>query len=209
MVVVALILGLTLGALGAWVYGSRRLNAAERELSGTRAELDVERRSFDEKVVHAVRAASADAYNANSTAFLEIAESKLTGYVRPLKESLEKVDGQVRTLELARERAYGALGEQLSQLSERTASLATALRTPHVRGRWGEVQLRRVVEVAGLLEHCDFVEQPSAVNDQGAGVRPDLVVTLSDGRQVIVDAKVPFTGYIEAVQATDQAVRAS
>ena len=69
------------------------------------------------------------------------------------------------------------------------------------------MQLRRVVEVAGLLEHCDFVEQPSAVNDQGAGVRPDLVVTLSDGRQVIVDAKVPFTGYIEAVQATDQAVR--
>ena len=84
----------------------------------------------------------------------------------------------------------------------------TALRTPHVRGRWGEVQLRRVVEVAGLLEHCDFVEQPSGSRTtQGAGVRPDLVVTLADGRQVVVDAKVPFTGYIEAVQATDQAVR--
>jgi DNA recombination protein RmuC len=70
------------------------------------------------------------------------------------------------------------------------------------------VQLRRVVEVAGLLEHCDFVEQPAASNDAGAGVRPDLVVTLADGRQVVVDAKVPFTGYIEAVQATDEAVRA-
>ena len=69
------------------------------------------------------------------------------------------------------------------------------------------MQLRRVVEVAGLVEHCDFVEQPSGSNDSGAGVRPDLVVTLADGRQVVVDAKVPFTGYIEAVQATDQAVR--
>jgi len=156
MVVLALILGLVLGAIAVWLYASRRLGVVERQLAGTRAELDVERRSFDEKVVTAVRAASADAYQANSSAFLEIAESKLTGYVKPLKESLEKVDGQVRTLELARERAYGALGEQLSQLSERTASLATALRTPHVRGRWGEIQLKRVVELAGMLPYCDF-----------------------------------------------------
>ncbi|HEX4930524.1 MAG TPA: hypothetical protein VFV62_07415, partial [Gaiellaceae bacterium] len=101
MVIVALLLGLVLGALVTWVVASRRLGVAERELAGTRAELDVERRSFDDKVVNAVRAASADAYQANSSAFLEIAESKLTGYVRPLKESREKVDGQVRTLELA------------------------------------------------------------------------------------------------------------
>ena len=105
MVIVALILGIALGACAAWVYASRRLYAADRELAATRAELDVERRSFDEKVVHAVRAASAEAYQANSSAFLELAESKLTGYVRPLKESLKKVEGQVQTLELARERA--------------------------------------------------------------------------------------------------------
>ena len=101
MVILALMLGLLLGAIAVWLYASRRLGVVERQLAGTRAELDVERRSFDEKVVTAVRAASADAYQANSSAFLEIAESKLTGYVRPLKESLEKVDGQVRTLELA------------------------------------------------------------------------------------------------------------
>ena len=92
LVVLALILGLLLGALIAWVAAGRRLSVAESALAGTRAELHVERRSFDDKVVNAVRAASADAYQANSSAFLEIAESKLTGYVRPLKESLEKVE---------------------------------------------------------------------------------------------------------------------
>jgi DNA recombination protein RmuC len=207
MVVLALILGLALGGLAAWVYGSRRLHAAERELAGTRAELDVERRSFDEKVVNAVRAASADAYQANSSAFLEVAESKLTGYVKPLKESLEKVDGQVRTLELARERAYGALGEQLSQLSERTATLATALRTPHVRGRWGEIQLKRVVELAGMLPYCDFDQQVTATTDDGR-LRPDLIVRLPGDKVVIVDAKVPLAAYLDACEATEDDARA-
>jgi len=187
MVVLALILGLALGASASWLLASRLRADAERELTGaqaelaaTRAELDVERRSFDEKVVNAVRAASADAYQANSSAFLEIAESKLTGYVRPLKESLAKVEGQVQTLELARERSQGALREQLSQLSERTASLVTALRTPHVRGRWGEIQLKRVVELAGMLPYCDFDEQVTASTDDGR-LRPDMKVRLPGG----------------------------
>ena len=208
MVILALILGLLLGAVAAWLYASRRLGAVERELAGTRAELDVERRSFDEKVVTAVRAASADAYQANSSAFLEIADSKLTGYVKPLKESLEKVDGQVRTLELARERAYGALGEQLSQLSERTASLATALRKPDVRGRWGEIQLKRVVELAGMLPYCDFDEQVTATTDDGR-LRPDVIVRLPGGKVVIVDAKVPLAAYLDAIAATDEVERAA
>jgi DNA recombination protein RmuC len=135
--------------------------------------------------------------------------------LEPVHESLDHLHRLLAGMERARATAHGELREQMgtvgqasSQLKQETAALVTALRTPHVRGRWGEVQLRRVVEVAGLLEHCDFVEQPSATNDEGAGVRPDLVVTLADGRQVVVDAKVPFTGYIEATQATDQAVRA-
>ena len=208
MVILALMLGLLLGAIAVWLYASRRLGVVERQLAGTRAELDVERRSFDEKVVTAVRAASADAYQANSSAFLEIAESKLTGYVRPLKESLEKVDGQVRTLELARERAYGALGEQLSKLSERTASLATALRTPHVRGRWGEIQLKRVVELAGMLPYCDFDQQVTATTDDGR-LRPDLIVRLPGGKVVIVDAKVPLAAYLDSIEATDDSERAA
>jgi DNA recombination protein RmuC len=135
--------------------------------------------------------------------------------LEPVHESLDHLHRLLTGMERARATAHGELREQMgtvgqasAQLRQETAALVTALRTPHVRGRWGEVQLRRVVEVAGLLEHCDFVEQPAGTSDAGAGVRPDLVVTLADGRQVVVDAKVPFTGYIEAVQASDDAVRA-
>ncbi|SSC22632.1 DNA recombination RmuC [Klenkia terrae] len=134
--------------------------------------------------------------------------------LEPVHESLDHLHRLLAGIERDRATAHGELREQVgtvgqtsAQLRQETAALVTALRTPHVRGRWGEVQLRRVVEVAGLLEHCDFVQQPAAVNDLGAGVRPDLVVTLADGKQVVVDAKVPFAGWIEAVQATDEAVR--
>jgi DNA recombination protein RmuC len=134
--------------------------------------------------------------------------------LEPVHESLDHLHRLLAGMERDRATAHGELREQMGTvgqastlLRQETAALVTALRTPHVRGRWGELQLRRVVEVAGLLEHCDFVEQPSGTNDTDAGVRPDLVVTLADGRQVIVDAKVPFTGYIEAVQAPDETVR--
>lgn len=205
MDVLALILslaaGLALGGLVAWVAAGRRLGERETELAVARAELELERRSADERLVHAVKSASTEAFQANNSAFLELAETKLTGYVRPLKESLEKVDGQVRTLERARERAYGALGEQLSTLSERTATLATALRTPHIRGRWGEIQLKRVVELAGMLPYCDFEEQVTATTDDGR-LRPDLIVRLPGGKQVVVDAKVPLAAYLDACEAS-------
>jgi DNA recombination protein RmuC len=134
--------------------------------------------------------------------------------LEPVHESLDHLHRLITGMERDRATAHGELREQMGTvgqasalLRQETAALVTALRTPHVRGRWGELQLRRVVEVAGLLEHCDFVEQPVGTTDDGAGVRPDLVVTLADGRQVVVDAKVPFTGYIEAVQAPDETVR--
>ena len=135
--------------------------------------------------------------------------------LEPVHESLDHLHRVLAGIERDRATAHGELREQVGTvgqtsalLRQETAALVTALRTPHVRGRWGEVQLRRVVEVAGLVEHCDFVEQPGGTTADGARVRPDLVVTLADGRQVVVDAKVPFAGYIEAVQATDQGVRA-
>jgi DNA recombination protein RmuC len=134
--------------------------------------------------------------------------------LEPVHESLDHLHRLLAGIERDRATAHGELREQVGTvgqtsalLRQETAALVTALRTPHVRGRWGELQLRRVVEVAGLLEHCDFVEQPTSTTDEGVRVRPDLVVTLADGRHVVVDAKVPFAGYIEAVQATDQAVR--
>jgi len=99
------------------------------------------------------------------------------------------------------------MSEVSGQLRVETSQLVAALRAPQVRGRWGEHQLRRIVEAAGMLEHCDFSEQVSAVTDMG-GVRPDLVVRLHGGRQVVVDAKVPFEGYLAAMEADDDAARA-
>jgi DNA recombination protein RmuC len=113
----------------------------------------------------------------------------------------------VRSLERARAQAFGELKEQLATLSERTSGLATALRTPHVRGRWGEIQLRRVVELAGMVPYCDFVEQVSVAGDEGR-LRPDLIVRLPAGKQVVVDAKVPLAAYLDACETTDEEERA-
>jgi DNA recombination protein RmuC len=218
--IVGLLVGAAVAALALSARASRlRERAAEldrvvaerdRDLAVARAELDVERRAVDEKLVHAVKAASTEAYRATNTAFLELAEAKLTGYVRPLKESLEKVDGQVRTLEQARQHAFGALKQELLTLREgqerlrsETGNLVTALRAPHVRGRWGEVQLKRVVEAAGMLEHCDFVLQSTTRDDEGGLLRPDLVVQLPGGKHVVVDAKVPLDAYLDACGSED------
>jgi DNA recombination protein RmuC len=188
----------------------------EQELAVSRAELEVERRAVDEKLVHAVKTASTEAYQATNTAFLELAEAKLTGYVRPLKESLEKVDGQVRTLEQARQHAFGALKQELETLREgqdrlrhETGTLATALRAPHVRGRWGEVQLKRVVEATGMIEHCDFLLQSTTRDDEGSLLRPDLVVKLPGGKHVVVDAKVPLTAYLSVFETEDPDTRST
>lgn len=210
MLVLILLLGLVVGAAAAWAILSRRLLDGERSLAAARAELEVERRGFDSRIAHAVRGASTEAFRANNTAFLELAETKLSGYVRPLKESLEKVDGQVRTLEQARQHAYGALRQELTSLRDgqdrlrtETGNLVTALRAPHVRGRWGEVQLKRVIEAAGLLERCDFVLQSTARDDDGGLLRPDVIVRLPGGKQVVVDAKVPLAAYLDACGADD------
>ncbi|MGA8117642.1 MAG: DNA recombination protein RmuC [Actinocatenispora sp.] len=135
--------------------------------------------------------------------------------VAPLRESLSRYEREISEMERSRIGAYAELRTQLrevagtsDQLRTQTGQLVSALRAPQVRGRWGEHQLRRIVESAGLVEHCDFDEQVSAVTDAG-GVRPDLVVRLAGGKQVVVDAKAPFTGYLEAMEARDEPSRNS
>ena len=179
--------------------------ALERALAGAEAELSVERGSVETRLEAAVKALSAQALDANSARFLELAETHLAGQVRPLKDSLQRMDQQIQSVERVRQEAYGALTEGVRQLrtdQERlrseTGNLVTALRAPHVRGRWGEIQLRRVVEMAGMVEHCDFVEQATTTDGEGNVLRPDVVVSLPGGKHVVIDSKVPLVAYLDA-----------
>ena len=214
-----------------------RLATSQQELARVSTSLEHERRNLEEKIAvleHArkelttsFKALSSDALAHNNERFLELARSTLERYqtqakddlkgrtqaveqlVKPIRESLEKVDGQMRQVEHGRRQAYGALNEQVRLLAEsqerlrsETGNLVTALRAPSVRGRWGEMQLRRVVETAGMLPHCDFEEQ-TTVDTDGQLLRPDLVVRLPGGKNVVVDAKAPLAAYLEAVEADD------
>jgi DNA recombination protein RmuC len=212
MVVLALtlVLGIAAGAVGAYVglrpalAERRRL---DRALAETRAELTVERSALDDRLASAIKTISEKALDSSSARFLELADARLAGYVRPLKDSLERMDQQLQGVERIRHEAYGALRNQVAALSERTGSLANALRAPHVRGRWGEVQLRNVVEQAGMLEHCDYISQATTTDDDRT-LRPDLVVRIPGGKHVVVDAKAPLVAYLDAFEATDDAERA-
>jgi DNA recombination protein RmuC len=178
----------------------------ERALAGAEAELEVERGSRDERLETAIKALSTQALDANSARFLELAETHLSGHVRPLKESLERMDKQLQSVERVRQESYGALQTQVATLSERAGSLTNALRTPHVRGRWGEAQLRNVVEFAGMVEYCDYVSQATTTTDDGT-LRPDLVVRIPGGKHVVVDAKAPLAAYLDAFETSDEAQR--
>jgi DNA recombination protein RmuC len=184
-----------------------------------------------EELSNAFKALSAEALRTSNTSFLELAKATLERFqvqartdleqrqqavehlVTPIRESLEKVDGQIRHLEQARSQAYGALFEQVRSLAatqerlrDETGNLVKALRAPQTRGRWGEIQLRRVCEMAGMLAHCDFVEQTTTSAD-GRLLRPDLVVKLPGGKNVVVDAKAPLQAYLEAIEAPDDETR--
>jgi DNA recombination protein RmuC len=182
------------------------------------AQLAAERGSLDERVAGAVRAASTAAMKESSGAFLDLAQTKLDAYVAPLRESLGKVESQVSALESARKEAYGSLTEAVRSLREdqlrlrnETNNLVTALRAPHVRGRWGEIQLRRVVELAGMVQHCDFVEQPTTDDGDGRVLRPDVLVNLPGGKCIVVDSKAPLAAYLDAfaTDVTDEARQAA
>lgn len=175
------------------------------------------------------KALSADALKSNNAAFLELAresfgklqqhssgdlekrQQAIDALVKPLKESLEKVDGKIAALEKSRAEAYGSLSEQLKslsgaqlQLQSETARLSTALSSTSSAGTWGELQLRRVVELAGMTSYCDFSEQETS-----GALRADLVVRLPDGQRIVVDAKAPNEAYREAAVATEETMRAA
>jgi len=146
---------------------------------------------------------------------LEARQKAIEAVVGPVRESLDKVDQQIRALESVRGQAYGELvthvkgmAETQERLRAETGNLVNALRAPAVRGRWGELQLRRVVEMAGMLESCDFDEQASVMTEDGR-LRPDMVVRLPNGRNIVIDAKTPLGAYLEAQEATTDEERAA
>ena len=199
-----------------------RKNAAEKL-----AVLDEAQARFSD----AFRALSAEALRHNNSSFLELARTTLEktqevskgelekrqeaidALVRPMLVSLEKVDAKINDLEKARSGAYESLTTQVRALAEtqnylraETGNLVRALRSPIVRGRWGEIQLRRVVELAGMVDHCDFIEQTTVQTEEGR-MRPDLIVHLPAGKTIVVDAKASLNAYLEAQEAPDDEAR--
>src|SRR5581483_11306424 len=150
-----------------------------------------------------LKAVTADALAQSSTSLLTLTDAKLG----PIKETLDRFEQQSRLLEQRRLAEIGAIPQLVESLRKETGSLVTALRAPHVRGRWGEVQLKRVVELAGMLAHCDFVEQPSERNADGRLLRPDLVVKLPGGKSIVIDSKAPLEAYLDAAGAEDDETR--
>jgi DNA recombination protein RmuC len=201
---------------------------SERKSSNEKIELLNE---AGEKLQNAFKAMASDALKDNNVSFLQLAKSSLERFqseakgdldnrqkavadlVAPVHDSLNRVDAQIQQIEKDRGNAYSALREQVQmliagndKLQSETGNLVRALRTPNVRGRWGEIQLRRVVEIAGMLPYCDFAEQETINTDAGR-FRPDLVVKLPGGKNVVVDAKTPLDAFLGAFESTDEEVR--
>ncbi|HET7427613.1 MAG TPA: DNA recombination protein RmuC, partial [Gemmatimonadales bacterium] len=230
----ALVLAALAGALAAWLGGRSRVARLEERLAAERRAA-ADRGALLERAELTLRDAfaslSADALRQNNQSFLTLAQTRLGEFergaasdldrrqqamsdlVRPIQESLAKVDGKLQEVEKERVASYAGLVEQVramartqQALQAETGKLAKALRAPHVRGRWGEIQLRRVVEMAGMLDYCDFFEQVSVEGDQGRQ-RPDLIVRLPGGKTVVVDAKAPLAAYLDAVDTVDESAR--
>jgi DNA recombination protein RmuC len=162
----------------------------------------------DQRLRETFQSLAAQALNENRSSFFDLAKTSFEAYRQPIAETLKRVDDRLGDVERERIESYARLSEQILALGSSANTLANALRTPAVRGRWGELQLRRVVEMAGMLQRCDFEEQPGLFSDNGR-LRPDLIVHLPGGKQIVVDAKVPLEQFLEAQAASDEESRAA
>jgi DNA recombination protein RmuC len=209
----SLILGIIVGAVSAWLM---LRHSGAKATAEARAVLEQEHAMLADRLAAEFRKLSTDALGQNNRQFLDLAKTQFDGFqaaakgdisqmLQPVRESLAKVDKQIGDIEKERVGAYSRLTHQVEEMAKHhlrlageTQKLVTAMRSPGARGRWGELQLKRVIEMAGMQAHVDFVEQESVAVDEGRQ-RPDVIVKLPGGRIIVIDSKVPFDHYFEAV----------
>jgi len=242
IVLIGIVLAALLGWLLGQRRAQQEVARVREEAAGLRARLESEQAASEEKLravenarvqlQDAFKSLAGDALKSNSNEFLKLAEANfkalhatasgnleqrekaVENLVKPIRETLEKTDQQIRKMEKERQEAHGSLTQHLEfmaraqeQLQGETRNLVKALRRPEVRGQWGELTLKRLAELAGMVEHCDFEQQQSIDTAEGKQ-RPDMVVRMPGGREIVVDAKAPMDAYLGAVEATDDSVRA-
>jgi DNA recombination protein RmuC len=230
-----LVFGVALGALVGWLAARATQTRLKTELETERA-VHAERlkahADADAKLRETFQALSAEALKTNNEAFLDLAESRLRearteatsdidarkkaieNLLAPMAKTLDQVDREIKDAERRRLESGAQLMQKIvsldtagQSLRDETRRLTDALKRPGVRGRWGELQLKRVVELAGMVEYCDFSEQRTIVGDDDARIRPDVIVRLPGGKQIVIDAKAPLDAYLRALEAPDEPSR--
>ena len=241
MLIAGLVLGILIGVTIGYLYARGRIATATADLASQASAASERARAaeqraalIDGQLAERFQSLSTAALDASTARFLEIADGRMRAenvkaagelenrraavehLVGPLKDTLGRLEAQLRDSDSARRASHAALAEQVNltrhsteQLRDQTQALVTALRRPEARGRWGELQLRRVVELAGMSARCDFDEQVAVTGDDGGAQRPDMVVRLAGGKSIVVDSKVSLAAYLEAVETADESVRAA
>ena len=241
MLIAGLVLGILIGVTIGYLYARGRIATATADLASQASAASERARAaeqraalIDGQLAERFQSLSTAALDASTARFLEIADGRMRAenvkaagelenrraavehLVGPLKDTLGRLEAQLRDSDSARQASHAALAEQVNltrhsteQLRDQTRALVTALRRPEARGRWGELQLRRVVELAGMSARCDFEEQVAVTGDDGGAQRPDMVVRLAGGKSIVVDSKVSLAAYLEAVETADESVRAA
>ena len=190
------------------------LENAEQKLSDTFKSISLDALSQNNRTfIDLAKSVFAQIQEKNKSEF-DISTKSMSDLVTPIKNALENFDVKISDLEKSRIGAYEAIRQQVSDmivsqnaLKEETSKLSSSLRSPNVRGRWGEMQLKRVVELSGMMKHCDFEEQVSNESDEGKKIRPDMIIYLPGNRRIVVDSKVPLTAYLQAMETQDEMQR--
>ncbi len=209
MLIVVAIAGLAVGFAGLWLWMQSRLQAAKGEMVESFKSLSYEMMERNSKSFLQLAQTHLSQFQEGAKADLEGRQKSIEATLEPLKAVMKQLDEQQREMEKRREGAYAGLQKQIEQmmasdreLRHETSQLVSSLRSPQIRGSWGQVHLRRVVELAGLLNQCDFSEQVNVLSE-GKSLRPDLVVRLPGERQIVVDAKTPLNSFLDASEMQD------